>query len=260
MVEKLKGYLFLEGFSSHIKEDLSFLFGSWGNKSHKQLPQPRGGYLDAKRPHDRRQPTKHRFSDGVGMSAAASSSRVTQIKGLHPRDSILDLHDSWWSFMCHDGQPGSFVHSFQLPLRTPRKFFIFSPWKSCLEDDCFPLNSSFFSGDYCNSFIFGGSASMLQAHDISVGRVDLTFSGSRIGWGEKQLFGCHWSPHGLGRLLSSPETEGAKASLPSHEKSKRSGTKLRRSAGGVLKDMHDENHATPVFWRRFSFNDHPPVT
>lgn len=32
--EESKSYLFLEGFSSHIKEDLSFLFGSWGNKSH----------------------------------------------------------------------------------------------------------------------------------------------------------------------------------------------------------------------------------
>ena len=91
------------------------------------------------------------------MSAAASSSRVAQIKGLHPCDSILDLHDSllkfqvsWWS---------TWVICSQLPASTTNtpKTKIFPPWKSCLEDVNFPLKRVLFLRGLHNSFIFRGS-------------------------------------------------------------------------------------------------------
>ena len=127
---------------------------------------------------------------------------------------------------------------------------------SCLEDVNFPLKWVLFLRGLYNSIILG-RASMLQAHDISVRRVDLTAFRFK-NWMRRETI--IWMP-----LISSwtwktsdessPNMSGAK--LPVGDEKMQSGKNAAFSRRCF--NMHDENHATPIFWRRFSFNDHPPV-
>lgn len=177
------------------------------------------------------------------MSAAASSSRVAQIKGLHPCDSILDLHDSllkfqvsWWS---------TWVICSQLPASTTNtpKTKIFPPWKSCLEDVNFPLKRVLFLRGLHNSFIFRGSYVAASTwHTFGTDRSD--------GFQVQELDEARNNYLDAIDLLmdledfwfsSSPNMSGAK--LPVDEE------KMRKKCGvqpALLKDMHGHIMAPPA--------------
>lgn len=131
----------------------------------------------------------------------------------------------------------------------------FSPLKIMLGRRKFPFETGPFSQGTTQFLHFQGFVCsckhMTYVRHGSIWR----FSGSRIGWGEKQLFGCHWSPHGLGRLLIFKFSQHVRGETSSWRR--KNAEKMRRSAGVVERHAWS-HHGTPRgLGGGFSFNDHP---